>query len=753
MKQKIKTKLKSTLNILVEASRLSKRELWSIFSNLQTYIVIGLFLVILTILSFVFGKLSEFGTSDLSQFYTYVVGGFVVIIPALTMGFIAREREKGTIEAILTQPIHESSYVVSKLLSASFLVLVLLLTTIPFVLTTLLFSSDADVGQIIMQFVSPYLVGVSFAAIGICFSAIFSSEITAFVASLVTSVALFLVGTGLLDFTPEFLKSFTERFSILNHFQSLSRGVLDFRDLVFFFCLIIIFVLTTFYFILKIKYPRGDKKLNKIWLANIALVLFFIAFAYIGNLFNIRIDLTSNQKYTISQETKKVIDSIDSELKIDFFESANLPTELSAQTKTVRDLLIDLEYTSGNINYDSLDPISDTSLESKLTEYAIQPLQLRVNRDNSSEVVLAYYSLGISYGEKKDKIDLSVTGIEDLEFQLAKKIKNIVGKNKVKVGVVNNNVENYLTQNLTTFNAQLTELYEVEEFSLNKDSDLSKFAGIFIPSANASFDDEVNQKLIDYFNNGGGIFVTTENVLIDENSLPKSNSTNLNDFLEQLGIEINKDFVYDLKDNNIIALSSDFYPVVINFPLWIISSSVNSENEITKDISSVSLLWANSIEVNQDKISELGLSYTQLFATSPLSNVQKETEWNISPDQEFTQKNDDKNLTVGASLINSNDGRIVVISDGQFLTDDILQALAQRNAQDVNSLSLGINSLSWVTKDDLLGGIKSKVKTAQKLNLLEYQKVILVTSVNVIPMAALLVVYFVVKRRRNQIVL
>lgn len=748
MKTKLKAAAKKFFAITSEALILTKRELWAIFSSLQTYIVLGLYLVILTILSFVFGRLSEYGTSDLSQFYTYVVGSFVIIIPALTMGLVSREKDKGTIEYLLTQPVKDITYVISKFLSASLLVVTLMVLTLPFVITILLFSSDADLGQIFMQFLSPSLVGLSFAAIGITFSSIFSSEITAFVASLVTSVVMFLIGSDLLSFLPEFIKSFLNKFSILNHYQSLSRGVFDFRDIVFFVALIAIFFLATLYYILRMKYPRGDKKLARYWKLNVALIIFFIAFAYVGDVFNIRIDLTSNQKYTLSQETRKIINTPDSELRIDFFESSNLPAELSSQTKTVRDLLNDLEQSSGKVVYNSLDPISNTNLEAKLEEYNINPIQLRVNRDNSSEVVLGYYSIGFSYGDKRDKIDLSVTGTEDLEFQIAKKIKNLVGKEKLKLAIVNNNVENYLTQNLQVFNSQLAELYEVIEVALNNDTDLTQYAGVFIPSPNANYDQEVTDKLKDYFNNGGGIFITTENVKLDENSNPQKTETNLLTFLSELGLEVKSDLVYDLKDNNLLALSSDLFPVVINYPLWPVAMQASSESEITKDINTISMLWANSIEADLQKMTELGLSYQELFKTSELSNIQSETEWNVSPNQEFSQNDDDKSHTLAASVQNQNGGRIIVAGDGQFITDEILQALSERNSQDTNSISFGLNSVSWITKDSLLGGIKSKVRTAQQLNLLEYQKVILVSSLNAIPMVLLILMYLYIKRSR-----
>lgn len=752
MKNKLnKINWKNIKETLRDAALLSRRELWVIFSSLQTYIVFSLFLIILTVLSFVFGRLSDYGTSDLSQFYTYVVGSFTVIIPALTMGFISREKEKGTIEYLLTQPLKETSYVLSKLLSGIFLVFVLILTTIPFVLFTLLFSGDADLGQIVMQSISPFLVGVSFVSIGITFSAIFSSEITAFIASLLSSVILFIMGSSLLNFLPDFVRSFLEKFSVLTHYQSLSRGVLDFRDVIFFVSFTCVFFLATLYYIFRIKYPSGDKKLKKIGLYISGLVIFFIAFMYFGQGINLRLDLTSSQKYTISAETTKILNTIDQDLEVIFFESSNLPAELSAQNKSIRDLLTDLTFASGQkVKYSSQDPIGNTDLQAQIQSYGIEALQLRVNRDNSSEVVSSYYSIGLAYGDKKDKIDLNVSGINDLEFQLATKIKNIVGKDKATIGIVKNNVESALTKDLTILNAQLTELYTIEEIELTKDTDLSMFSSIYIPSANNVFDAEVNDKLVTYFNNGGGIFITTENVLIDENSLPKRNPTNITAFLAELGVTSNIDLVHDLKNNNMIALSSDFFPVIVNFPQWIMSGVVDSQNTTTKGINTVSMLWANSISSDQSKISELGLTVKDLFKTSDLSNIQKdESEWDISIEQQFAQSESDTSFVVAKSIENSNNGRIVVVGDGQFLSDGILEALAQRESQDANSISFGLNSIAWVSKDDILGGLKSKVKTAQQLKLLDYQKLLLVASVNVFPIFGLGITYVYLKRVRK----
>src|SRR5260221_1453988 len=264
-KKKMQLKLKKP-NVKMPDNRLwtlVMKELSNYFSSPVAYIVLILFVIVLAILLFGLAKYSQYGSADLTQMFSFVGLAFIIIVPALTMGAISREKQTGTIEYILTQPITELEFILAKFISYAVLVLVMLTLTLP--ITVLIASfSGLDLGQALMQYFGAFLLGLCFVSVGIAVSALFKSEIASFLTSLVISAFLIIIGTNIVSFLPSSINNLLERFSLLSHYQSMSRGVLDLRDLLYFVAFILVFISISYFLLIKDKFPPKHEHLKNV---------------------------------------------------------------------------------------------------------------------------------------------------------------------------------------------------------------------------------------------------------------------------------------------------------------------------------------------------------------------------------------------------------------------------------------------------------------------------------------------------------
>lgn len=227
---------------------------------------------------------------------------------------------------------------------------------------------------------------------------------------------------------------------------------------------------------------------------------------------------------------------------------------------------------------------------------------------------------------------------------------------------------------------------------------------------------------------------------------PVLNPAGLGDLFADFGVSINNNIVYDLENNNVVAIQSLFSPVVFNFPQWIITQPLETPTGINQDVSSVSLLWASTINIADVE----GQTVYPLLATGFNSNVQTEGNFSTSFEQTWGQKDNDNQQIVGVAMENTSGGRAVVIGDADFITDNILEALSQRQSQDKEVISFTLNSISWLSRDSLVGSIKAKTSSAKLLNLSNSQQVTYVVVSSVVPtvICGVLFLGFSINRRR-----
>ncbi|MEO6728922.1 MAG: Gldg family protein [Candidatus Dojkabacteria bacterium] len=711
---------------------LARRELSNYFSTPVSYIILTLFVVIVAIILFAAFSYLKFGTADLGQLFTAISFAFIIIIPALTMGSISREKQSGTIEFLLTQPITEFQVLIGKFMAYAFLVLLMLLLTIPLAFTINL-ASPLDFGQAAMQYIGGFILGLCFVSIGIAVSSFFKNEIASLLTSLFISVLFIITGTQFFNLFPIEFQSLINKFSLLTHFQSISRGVFDIRDILYFAAFIIVFLSIAYYKLLSEKYPSKDRYLDysRVFLCAILIVTLLIG--YFGQFIPGRIDATSNQRYTLSGATINLLNKLDKNFDITLYSSGNLPQDFQPILRDVEDILRDYAFASnGKVVVTQKDPSADNIAKDEATAAGIKENIFAVNNSDSSQQVAGYFGLTFGYGGTKDFMNLSSDVTSQLEFQLTKKIKKVSGIDRFKIDFIANNVKQARSSTYTQFNTDLAELFDVTDLTL--DSSVKEIPAdvkaVVLAGPNQKFEDSQLAVLKNYYNNGGSIFLLTDPIDIDPSGAPQKIDNSLSDMFKENGVIVNQDLVYDMTNNNQIQAGTGLFPIIINYPFWMISKQTAEGADVNKGVGTLTELWGSSISLDSSKFGSSKVN--RIYETSDESNFQTLPDVSIQIDQKFVAKDSDKKQTVAASIENEKGGRAVIVGDSDLLSDDVLSALNGRpGSQDSLSVAFGISSIEWLTKDAALSSIKIKNRIADSLNV-DAEKSALIIGVGIV---------------------
>ncbi len=226
-----------------------RRELASYFATPLAYVFILIFLVLANAFTFYVGGFYQSGQADLRPFFMFHPWLYLFLIPALTMKLWAEERKSGSIELLMTLPVRAYEAVLGKFLAAWLFTALALALTFP-IWITVNYLGHPDNGVIFASYLGSLLLAGGFLAIGSCMSALTRNQVVAFILGVVACFVLLLAGYPMVldafrGWAPETLIEAVASLSLLTHFQSITRGVLEARDVLYFAMLIAFFLFTT----------------------------------------------------------------------------------------------------------------------------------------------------------------------------------------------------------------------------------------------------------------------------------------------------------------------------------------------------------------------------------------------------------------------------------------------------------------------------------------------------------------------------
>lgn len=220
-----------------------KRELMSYFATPVAYVFIVIFLVLTAAFTFYLGDFYDRGQADLTPFFVFHPWLYLILVPAVSMRLWSEERKSGSIELLMTLPVTMMQAVLGKFLAAWAFTAVALVLTFP-IWVTVNYLGDPDNGVVLTAYLGSLLMAGGFLAIGSCISAATRNQVVAFILTVVVCFVFLLSGFSLVldvfsGWAPRPVVDAVASLSFLTHFQSISKGVIDLRDLLYFFLVIV----------------------------------------------------------------------------------------------------------------------------------------------------------------------------------------------------------------------------------------------------------------------------------------------------------------------------------------------------------------------------------------------------------------------------------------------------------------------------------------------------------------------------------
>ena len=218
---------------------IAKRELASYFSSPVAYVFIVIFLLLMGFFTFMMGGFFRYNEASLLSFFVWHPWLYMLLVPAVGMRLWAEERRMGTLELLFTMPITGAQAILGKFLSGWLFLGFALLLTLPMPITVF-YLGEPDLGPMLTGYFGSFLMAGAYLAISGMTSACTRNQVISFITSVV--ICLFLVLAGYPPVTNIILKwgaanrlvEFAAALSVIFHFESMQRGVLDLRDLIYF---------------------------------------------------------------------------------------------------------------------------------------------------------------------------------------------------------------------------------------------------------------------------------------------------------------------------------------------------------------------------------------------------------------------------------------------------------------------------------------------------------------------------------------
>jgi ABC-2 type transport system permease protein len=226
------------------------KEFNSYLNSLIAYVVIGVFLIAIGLLMWVFPETSvlEYGYADMDTLFSLGPYVFIFLVPAITMRSLAEERKAGTMELLITKPLTDWDILLGKFFASFILVIFALLPTLIYYYSIYLLGNpigNIDTPGVIGSYIGLLLLGAVFCAVGLFASSITPNQIVAFI---IAAFLCFIIFSGFNSLAAMDLWAqqalFIKQFGILYHYESLSKGLIDTRDVIYF--LSVIFIMLSF---------------------------------------------------------------------------------------------------------------------------------------------------------------------------------------------------------------------------------------------------------------------------------------------------------------------------------------------------------------------------------------------------------------------------------------------------------------------------------------------------------------------------
>ena len=650
-----------------------RRDLAAYFTSPIGYIFMIVFVTIsvgLFITSFF-----TFPVADMRPFFANFPIMFCIFIPAVTMRVWAEERKENTWEMLLTFPMKAWELVLGKFAAtlAFFAITLGATVTVPIMMAVL---GNPDPGTIFTGYLGALLLGAYYLSIGIFFSGFFKDQILAFVVTLLTCFAIFLLGTNfiaaILDDTVAGLgTTLSELVGLSDHFAVFSRGVIEIADVLYFVAWTAIFLF------LNVLYIDGRNRsgFRIVFSAAVAVCLGigFLANWLIADTSLGRFDMTEGKIFTVSDAAKNILSKLDTPVQVKLYitPKGEMPTGMTSLERDITDKLDELRIASGGMlqysvyNLQVSEVISSPEaaeegeetdedvLEKRLLDKGVQPFAVEAMSENQITSKLVYSSIGVAYKDNKEEIipQILPQTLLELEYRLVSTIFKLTRDEDPVVALVAPKEAVNISPQMRQLFAQMGqavpesedpyeiierfleyEKYDIERVELTSESTLPEEYDTLVVVNPREFNDRQRWEINRALRSGKSVVMavqtyewtyqaTSTGTSVDS----REETPQMNELLEAYGLGVDEDFLMDINHvplrvqssaNPLAALLGGTHTVNLPMHMLINNSSMDQDTSITSRLSSIFYLWGTALNIDEDKLAELGLEVKVLMHTT-----------------------------------------------------------------------------------------------------------------------------------------
>lgn len=625
---------------------LARREFASFFQSATGVLVLSVYLGLNAVFLWLMPgnfHLLDSGYAQLDGLFMLSPWVFLFLVPALAMRMLAEERRAGTLDWLRAKPLTTWNIVVGKWLAGMGLLVLALLPTLLYAASLYVLGNpvgNLDLGSTAGSYLGLFILGGSYLAISLLFSASTDNSIVAFVGGAAGSLALYAGFDAFVD-----LPSIANRglyllqWGISEHYTSMSRGVIDANDVLYFGGLTLAFLAGA----RLMLEPKKD--LRRI--APVAVAVAVVALSTFRPVF-LRLDLTADQRFSLSDATEALIDQVEEPMLVTIYLEGDFPAGFQRlQAETLR-LLDEFRARNRNIRYELVNPSENPDPQvrrdtyTQLQNLGLGAIQLEIQEADGVKTQQVFPGAVVSYNERQWPVSLLLeqfaqapeaqinASIQNLEYALAASLRGLLQTERKRVALIEGHGELAAIQT-AALELNLRKSYDVFRFNLREfpiDSTtgepsltmqvrrLNSFDGIIMAKPRESFA-ELDRWLLDQYlmNNGRAIWMV-EAVHAEMDSLsyaseflayPQLDFIGLDGLLFTYGARVNTSLATDL----VCAGVNDQRSVRpwVYFPLML----PQSEHPIVKNLNAVRYEFGTTL----DTIRVPGVAKTVLLQTSP----------------------------------------------------------------------------------------------------------------------------------------
>lgn len=511
---------------------------------------------------------------------------------------------------------------------------------------------------------------------------------------------------------------------------------------------------------------------------DLILILVVLGFLVLINFLSyrhfVRLDLTENRIYTLSESSRIVVNKLSDPVTIQCFFSRKAPPELTSLKQQIADLLEEYRANSrGKVKVIFSDPADNALLRKRVQNMGIPQVQMNVYEKDQAQITNVYMGIAISYEDRQEILPF-VKEAKNLEYDVTSAILRLLKNEKKRIAFISAGGEYDLNGSFGTVRKILEPLYDLSVFHPAAVDAIPDGTDLLIVVSPEGVSERTKYAIDQYVMRGGKVFFLIDRVNIDGATMTASRRvSNLEELIASYGVKVTQDLVLD-RFNTAINFRTGFTILRVPYAFYpkVVKAGFASENAMVNRLEALSLPWVTTLEV----MANPDVKSTILARSSPYSWLQRGM-YNISPAQEFNPPpgeiksyplivllegkftsfyadsspggkgaGNPAGVRTSQPIRSQEDTKLLVMGNARFLADGFIAA--------PGNADFFLNAVDWFTWGDDLIGIRSKKMLNRPLPILTEKQKRLIKYGNMIGVPLLVVLigvfrFYLRQRRKN----